>query len=123
MAALWLPAKAALDALGMSSYELRHDAPALLLLGMAVTMTAGMVGWMRYRGHGWQANSEMAASMFIPTFGVIALLAGGLDDIGTLMAIQHIAMFPSMLVTMLLRRDEYSCGVYEHRAIRQQVAA
>jgi len=113
MAILGLPATAALDAIGVTSSELENDAPALLLLGMAVTMTVPMVAWMRYRGHGWQASTEMAASMFLPTFAVIALLAGGLDDLGTLMAIQHVAMFPSMLVAMLLRRDEYTCGVHE----------
>jgi hypothetical protein len=32
---------------------------------------------MRYRGHGWPASAEMAASMFIPTFGVMALLWTG----------------------------------------------
>jgi hypothetical protein len=36
--------------------ELREDAPALSLLGMAVVMTVPMVGWMRYRGHGWQSS-------------------------------------------------------------------
>ena len=56
MAVLGLPAGIALDALGMSSSELRNDAPALMLFGMAVTMTVPMVGWMRYRGHDWRAG-------------------------------------------------------------------
>jgi hypothetical protein len=46
MAILGLPASMALDALGMSSSELHDDAPALMLFGMAVTMTVPMVGWM-----------------------------------------------------------------------------
>jgi hypothetical protein len=117
MAVLSLPAGAALGALGTSMSELNRDAPAISLLLMAVTMTVPMVGWMRYRGHGWPASAEMAASMFIPAFGVIALLASGLvDDFEMLMAIEHIVMFPSMVVAMLLRRDEYGRG-HAHIAV------
>ena len=51
-----------------------------------------------------------------------ALLQGGLvEDIGALMAIEHVAMLPSMLVAMLLRRDEYTGSVHRHG--REQVAA
>jgi hypothetical protein len=56
-----------------------------------------MVAWMRHRGHGWAPAWEMTASMFVPSFAAIALLA-----------IQHVAMFPGMLVAMLLRRGEYT---------------
>jgi flagellar biosynthetic protein FliP len=113
MVALGMPASMALSQAGVSSSELSSDAPALLLLGMAVTMTAPMVAWMRYRGHGWAASNEMAASMFIPTFGVIALLGVGLvEDTGALLVIEHVVMLPSMLVAMLLRRDEYSHGTH-----------
>jgi hypothetical protein len=109
MLALGLPAVVGLGALGLSSAEVRSDAPALLLLGMGVTMTIPMVAWMRYRGHGWVASNEMAASMLIPTAGVVALLGAGLvTEIGTLLAIEHVVMLPSMLVAMLLRREEYS---------------
>jgi hypothetical protein len=109
MAVLFAPAMVALGAAGVSSAELRNDAPALMLLGMGVTMTLPMVAWMGYRGHGWAASNEMAASMLIPTAGVIALLGVGLvDDIGTLLMIEHVVMLPSMLVAMLLRRGEYS---------------
>src|SRR3712207_2996464 len=94
--------------LGYSSSDLRADAPAISLLLMAVFMTVPMVAWMRRQGHGWAASNEMAASMFIPTFAVIALLAAGaVTDFGTLMAIEHMAMIPSMLAAMLLRYDEY----------------
>ncbi len=68
-----------------------------------------MVGWMRHRGHGWPASAEMTASMFIPTFGVMALLWAGLvTDFGTLMGLEHAVMPMTMLVAMLLRREEYS---------------
>ena len=117
MGVLFAPALVALGAAGVGSAELRSDAPALLLLGMGVTMTVPMVAWMRYRGHGWAASNEMAVSMLIPTAGVIALLGAGLvDDIGALLMVEHVVMLPSMLVAMLLRRDEYS-----HAAVRQVV--
>jgi hypothetical protein len=111
MAVLSLPTGAALSALGTSISELNRDAPALSLLLMAVTMTVPMVGWMRYRGHGWPASAEMAAAMFVPAFGVVVLLWVGLvEDLGTLMAIEHSVMFPGMVLVMLLRRDEYGRG-------------
>jgi flagellar biosynthetic protein FliP len=110
MVVLGIPAEGALQAAGTSVSALQDDAPALALLGMAVIMTVPMVGWMAHRGHGRRANSEMAASMFIPTFGVIGLLTSGMvTDFMTLMSLEHVVMLPSMLVAMLLRVDEYTC--------------
>ena len=109
MTLLGMPAGWALDALGTSTSELTDNAPALMLLGMMVTMTVPMVGWMRYRGHGRRANTEMAASMLLPTLAAIGLLAAGvLTDFGTLMAVEHVAMLLGMLAAMLLRPDEYA---------------
>lgn len=102
-------AGALLDAFGSGTSALRADAPAVLLLGMAFAMTAPMVAWMRYRGHGWPASTEMAAAMFLPTFAAIGLLAAGLvTDVHALLMIQHVVMLPAMLGAMLLRRDEYA---------------
>jgi hypothetical protein len=57
----------------------------------------------------------MSASMFLPTFAVIAMLgAGVLTDIGVLMIIEHVAMLLAMLAAMLLRPAEYSCGTHAH---------
>ena len=85
------------------------EAKELLLLWMALTMSLPMVAWMRYRGHGWAPAGEMTASMFLPSLAAIVLLWIGLVEAeGTLLAIQHAAMFPAMLLAMLLRRDEYS---------------
>jgi hypothetical protein len=54
---------------------------------------------------------------------VIGLLWSALlEDFGTLMVVEHIAMLPSMLVAMLLRFDEYS-GHHGHGAARHAVAA
>jgi hypothetical protein len=122
MAVLGAPALLALGAAGVTSAELRADAPALLLLGMGITMTVPMVGWMRFRGHGWGASNEMAASMLVPTAGVIGLLGAGLvTDVGMLLMIEHVVMLPSMLAVMLLRREEYSHG--SHRKTHAEAPA
>ena len=109
MVVLGAPAGWALGAVGSSWSELNTDAPELMLLGMAVTMTVPMVGWMRHRGHGWRANTEMSASMLVPTFGAIALLqADVVDDVGALLVVEHVAMLLGMLGAMLLRPTEYT---------------
>jgi hypothetical protein len=113
MAVLGVPAGWALGAAGSSWSQLHSDAPALMLLGMAVTMTVPMVGWMAYRGHGRRANAEMSVAMFVPTFAVIGLLGAELvTDVGALLVIEHVAMFLSMLGAMLLRAAEYT-----HKAV------
>jgi hypothetical protein len=109
MVVLGVPAGWALSAVGSSWSELNTDAPALMLLGMAVTMTVPMVGWMRYRGHGWRANTEMSASMLVPTLGAIVLLqASVVDDVSALLVVEHVAMLLGMLGAMLLRPSEYT---------------
>jgi hypothetical protein len=101
MAVLGLPADWAMRSIGA-------DSDAFMFLEMATTMTAPMVGWMIYRGHGWRANAEMSASMFVPTFAVIGVLTTGiLTDIGVLMVVEHIAMLLAMAGVMLLRPEEY----------------
>jgi hypothetical protein len=109
---------AVLSLAGVDAGDWRTDAPALMLLAMAFTMSVPMVAWMRYRGHGWAPSWEMTASMFLPSIAAIALLWGGLvEDSGTLLAIQHVGMFPSMLGAMLLRRDEYTGRAHAAHAI------
>jgi hypothetical protein len=118
MLVLGVPAGWALGAMGSSWSELNADAPSLMFLGMAFTMTVPMVGWMRFRGHGWRANAEMAASMLVPNFAAIALLlTRAVEDAGALLVAEHVAMLLGMLVAMLLRRDEYTHG-HAHPAVR-----
>ena len=106
MFALGMPADGALHALGASTSS-GHTAT--MLIEMAVTMTVPMVAWMQYRGHSWRANAEMAASMLVPTAGVLVLLWSGVaTGAGTLMVVEHAAMLACMLAAMLLRRDEYA---------------
>ena len=123
MGLLMPPTGWALGAVDSSWSELHTTAPALMLLGMAVTMTVPMVAWMAFRGHGWRANAEMSAAMFLPAFAVTGLLWAGLvEDIGALLVLEHVAMLASMLAAMLLRRAEYS-GAAHGRGHLEQVAA
>jgi flagellar biosynthetic protein FliP len=109
MGVLGVPLLLALGGFGLSSSEIKDEAPAAFLIGMTVVMTVPMVAWMRYRGHGWPASADMAAAMAVPTAALVALLGGGLvTDFGTLMMLEHVVMLPAMLVAMLLRVDEYT---------------
>src|SRR3954454_12648878 len=118
MIVLGLPGETALHAMGTGTSALRQDAPALVFLGMAATMTLPMVAWMRYRGHTWQPTLEMAASMIIPTLAAIALLAGGAMGFDALMGLEHVAMLLGMLLAMLLRVDEYTGHAHHaHEAV------
>jgi hypothetical protein len=98
-------------AFGAGRSELEQDAPALVLLGMGFSMTVPMVGWMWFRGHSWAANREMAAAMIVPTLATVGLLwSGAVQDLDTLLGIQHMVMFPAMFAVMLWRREEYMHG-------------
>jgi hypothetical protein len=120
MFALSKPADWLFSALGASTSS-QH--PAMMLFSMGVTMTVPMVAWMRYRGHAWRPTHEMAASMLIPTFVAMALAGAGVMNGGPLMVVEHVAMLASMLIAMLLRRDEYSGAGHAHRATQQTIAA
>jgi hypothetical protein len=109
MVVLGAPAGWALGAVGSSWSDLTDNAPSLMLLGMAITMTVPMVAWMRYRGHGWRANTEMSASMLVPTFAAMLLqLTGTVEDTNALLAVEHVAMLLGMLGVMLARPAEYT---------------
>src|SRR4029079_3395298 len=79
MGVLTLPARWVVDAVGTSYTE----APRLMFLSMAVTLTLPMVAWMRFRVHGWQPTTEMSGSMILPPLAVLGLLGAGIvDDTG-----------------------------------------
>jgi O-antigen ligase len=117
MFVLMAPTGLVLGAIGTSWSRL---SPAMNVFTMALTMTAPMIAWMRYRGHAWRANLEMAASMLIPTFVVMTLLWASVSTTGALMVPEHAAMLTCMLVAMLLRRNEYDCAT--HRSVRPAMA-
>jgi hypothetical protein len=95
--------------LAWAGVEVAQQSAEVRLLGMGSAMTVPMLGWMRYRGHGWTPTWEMAGAMIAPTVAAIALLRVGLvEDLGALFAIEHTAMFVAMLAVMLARREEYA---------------
>jgi hypothetical protein len=78
---------------------------------MGLSMIAPMVWWMYFRGHSWEANRAMALAMIPPTAATRLFLAtGALTDLDRLLHIQHVAMFPAMLMAMLPFRAEYTHG-------------
>jgi flagellar biosynthetic protein FliP len=77
------------------------------VLEMAFYMSAGMVVWMRRRGHGWPATLEMAGAMVVPALALFPPLWLGLISGDSLMLLEHVVMLPLMWVLMLRRRDEY----------------
>lgn len=119
MFALMAPTGWLLGAFGTSWSRL---SPAMYTFVMALTMAVPMVAWMRYRGHAWRPNIEMAASMLIPTFAVMGVQGTGLAS-GGLTVPEHAAMLTGMLIAMLLRRDEYSSAAHHHGHSRPAIAA
>jgi hypothetical protein len=53
---------------------------------------------------------------------IVVLGAGLVGDVGTLLMAEHVVMLPSMLVAMLLRRDEYSHAAHGHEHAERAVA-
>ncbi|NRQ38674.1 hypothetical protein HII36_43650 [Nonomuraea sp. NN258] len=81
--------------------------PTLTALKMTFDMSAGMLIWMRIRGHAWPATLEMTASMIVPVAALLPLLWLDVISADTLMLLEHVLMLPLMLVVMLRRRAEY----------------
>ncbi|MFD0685246.1 hypothetical protein [Actinomadura fibrosa] len=82
--------------------------PEAASLEMAFDMSAGMLVWMRVRGHGWAGSLEMCAAMFAPLAVLFPLLWLDVVGAGSLMPLEHAAMLPLMLAVMLRRRAEYA---------------
>lgn len=85
------------------------DQPAgLQVMLMGVSMTVPMVTWMSYRGHNGSRNTEMAASMMVPTVAAAALAWAGALESEAALGVQHAVMIPAMLGAMLWRYEDYS---------------
>ena len=97
-----------LAGLGTTPEAVRYDLPVLFALVMCFNMTAGMVFWMRHRGHSRSRIVEMAGAMVAPAIAAIVLFWTGAVEAGAVCPIECIAMVPAMLAAMLVRRDEYS---------------
>lgn len=99
-----MPLRALLGALAGPSFV---RIPEVRALGMAVAMTLGMVLWMHVRKHSGRSSVEMAAAMIVPTVALFPALWLDMISGGTLIALGHVLMLPSMLAAMLFRRSEY----------------
>jgi hypothetical protein len=95
-------------AFGTSRDEIRLHHPAFMVLLMGFEMTAVMVAWMRYRGHGWKGCAEMAAAMVVPAIPLIACLQAHVLAIGPTNGLYMASMPVAMLALMFYRRSEYS---------------
>jgi hypothetical protein len=93
--------------LALAGLEFPAQYPELVALEMAFDMSAGMVVWMRHRGHGWAGTFEMAGAMFTPAVVMFPLLWLGVITGESLLLWEHVAMFPLMFLVMLRRRSEY----------------
>jgi hypothetical protein len=49
--------------------------PELVTLEMGLTMAVAMLGWTRFRGHGWAATLEMSGAMLVPAIAAVPLIA------------------------------------------------
>ena len=93
-------------AAGGSSFSDASGAAQVVLMGF--NMTVPMVAWMSYRGHEAARNTEMAASMIVPTVLAAALASAGVLGTGGALGLQHAVMIPAMLGVMLWRYEHYS---------------
>jgi flagellar biosynthetic protein FliP len=105
MVALGAATRAVLALAGAEFSATRH--PELTSLEMAFDMSVGMVVWMRHRGHGRASNLEMCGAMFAPALALFPLLWLDVIAAGSMLMLEHAAMFPLMLLVMLRRRSEH----------------
>jgi hypothetical protein len=78
---------------------------ALRAVLMATYMSIGMSLWMRRRGHSWLRTGEMAGAMYAPFLVLLVPFWTGLVSAGVLLIGGHLLMLPTMLRTMLYRRE------------------
>jgi hypothetical protein len=87
--------------------EARQLYPELGVLALAIFSSILMVGWMRFRGHGWRSGGEMATAMIVPALALCGLFWLHLIGSGLLCGFYFAVMIPAMVIAMLVRRSEY----------------
>ena len=112
MAVLGLPFRAVLGSFGYTRAEAFARFPEIVCVVMTFNMAAGMIVWMRFRGHGWRATAEMTLAMSAATAVALVMFWSHVVSEEPLIGLMHVLMLPAMLVAMLLRREEYT---YAHR--------
>ncbi|MDQ3911457.1 MAG: hypothetical protein M3305_06770 [Actinomycetota bacterium] len=94
--------------------DLISQAPAFSTLALAINFTLPMVGWMRFRGHGWRPTLEMGGTSMV--LGIVLIAAGwvGLIPVGNIFGLEASLCCPAMLVPMLFRLGLYTEGHHAH---------
>jgi flagellar biosynthetic protein FliP len=103
---------------GQSQLADRTDVDAIT---MAIDMCVAMAAWMRFRGHAWRPILEMSAAMVLPFVVLLVPYWYGAVGREAVMTVGHSAMFVTMLLAMLWRRDEYA-GHHDPSPDRVRVA-
>jgi flagellar biosynthetic protein FliP len=85
-----------------------HEHTELAVFAMTFNMTLPMVALMRYRGHGWERNGEMAAAMFVLAFALLVPFWLGALSADAVLPLEMALMLPAMIAVMALRFDEYA---------------
>jgi hypothetical protein len=95
--------------------DLILQAPFFSTLMLAVVLTVPMVGWMRFRDHGWRPTLEMGSATMGLGIALIALGALGLVPASGMFEWVASLACPVMLLPMLLRLNLYTGGM-DHQA-------
>jgi hypothetical protein len=103
-----------LDPIGWAELSAHTELRALV---MATNMAVAMGAWMRFRGHGWAATTEMAVAMYGSFVVLFPPLWLGLLSATGLMVLGHVLMLLAMAAVLLRRRIEYS-GHHHEQAWR-----
>ena len=96
--------------------DLLQSAPELVVLVIALNLSAPMLAWMRYRGMDWQPTLEMAGSTMVMGLALIAAYRMDLVARDSLLEIQTSLACPVMLAVMLVRFRLYSGSHAAHSA-------
>jgi len=109
-------------AIGVLGEPPGYASPLVRYALMGASMSAPMVGWMRYRGHSWSDGLEMTVAMLLPMLALVlpvelgvARYVPGLSE-QSLMMLSHVAMIAGMVVLMIYRFDRYAHGAHGRRA-------
>jgi hypothetical protein len=103
---------------GLTHDEVLARFAVLITLVLAVSTSATMAAWMRYRGMAWRLVAEMAAAMFVPLVPIYGLVWVRVIPGAMACGLYCVAMWPAMVVAMLFRRGEYSAGHGQHGRVQ-----
>jgi len=99
-----------------------HPGTYLYTMGDVIFLTAPVVAWMIFRGHGWRHSLDMAVAMITPVAAIIVLgQTAGYALLLWLLTAAYPVMCLGMLVYMLYHRDHvtertghHAHSIHEH---------